>query len=46
VSAVICWLELNVIIIPSAGEAGIVIVPVARVAAGTMNSVCVPAAKV
>jgi hypothetical protein len=39
VSAVICWLLLNVIVMPSDGEAGIVIVPVANVPAGFITSV-------
>jgi hypothetical protein len=38
VSAVICWLLLNVMVMPSEGEAGIVIVPVASVAAGFITN--------
>jgi hypothetical protein len=46
VKAVIVCEELKVIDIPSAGAAGIVIVPVANVPAGFITSVVVPAAKV
>jgi hypothetical protein len=34
VNKVMIWLELNLIVMPSLGEAGIVIVPVAKVVAG------------
>jgi hypothetical protein len=46
VSEVIVCVVLNVITMPSAGAAGIVIVPVANVAAGFIISVWTPAAKV
>jgi hypothetical protein len=46
VSAVICCDELNVIVIPSAGAAGIVIVPVANVPAGCITNTFTPAANV
>ena len=46
VIAVISCVVVNVITMPSAGVAGIVIVPVASVPAGLMISVVVPEAKV
>jgi hypothetical protein len=46
VKAEINLVELNVIVIPSAGAAGIVIVPVANVPAGSIIREVVPAAKV
>jgi hypothetical protein len=46
VKAVICLVELNVMVMPSLGAAGIVIVPAANVPAGFITRVCVPAAKV
>ena len=46
VSAVMIWLELNLIVMPSAGVAGIVIVPVANVPAGFITNVCTPDANV
>ena len=46
VKAVMICEELNAISMPSAGAAGIVIVPVASVPAGWMISVVVPAANV
>lgn len=46
VKAVIICVELNVITMPSAGEPGIVIVPVASVPAGLAISVVMPVAKV
>jgi hypothetical protein len=38
VNKVMIWLELNLIVMPSLGEAGIVIVPVANVVAGFITS--------
>ena len=46
VKAVMICVELNAISMPSAGAAGMMIVPVASVPAGWMISVVVPAAKV
>jgi hypothetical protein len=46
VSAVMAFVLLNVMTMPSAGAAGIVIVPVASVPAGFIISVWTPAAKV
>jgi hypothetical protein len=46
VSAVMIWLELNVMVMPSAGAEGIVIVPVANVPAGFITRLVVPAANV
>lgn len=38
VSAVICFVLLNVMVMPSAGEAGIVMLPVAKVPAGFITN--------